>query len=442
MLEWKLKFLSGNHDQIEVQLADGETIIGTDELTADIVLSDESVKPEHFAVVIENDKFRLDKINEISLLMINGTRVSERQNIYIESFDIVQLDGLTFTIGHLGDELLNVNENVAFEEEIKRDLLDRDKVKKLVIFGFSFVLVIVFIFFIFNSSNSNDTFNSSSSVDKKSSNNDSQIVLVKRKLESMNLKDVKANYNPLLKRVELTGYVSTDLDKKQLIKEMQLSGAKFSSKIKSMESIRQSVKFILSNYGYNNVAVLNAAKIGTVSITGFIDSADNWPRVENMLQTDVPGLLGWSNNLQKLNDYVGYFEQMLDQEKLLDKLVIKKKDKRIEAKGELNKKQQDLFYKVASEFSKKYNDPPKVILIKSSPAVVENVQKLKFDVKAVNFGHVPYVVLTNNIRYTKGTRIPSGYLITKISKLGVGLSKGDQHVTISFRRKDDSSNSR
>ncbi|MCV5689556.1 hypothetical protein OFN32_35645, partial [Escherichia coli] len=55
---------------------------------------------------------------------------------------------------------------------------------------------------------------------------------------------------------------------------------------------------------------------------------------------------------------------------------------------------------------------------------------IDFPFRSVNFGQVPYVILTDNVRYMVGARTPQGYRISSVTPAGIELVKGGRVITI------------
>ena len=429
MAQWKLKFLFGKHNKVEVTLPEGETIIGKDELIADIVLSDDNIHSQHLILHVTDSTVEITDASNVTSLTINDEYIKDKTNILLQPFDVVQLDEMIFTIGFIDDDLIDdvdvENDTVDHFNDVSGKI-STTNTRALLISLSVIVIIIGFSFHLFT--------------DKGH----------KKKVEIANIKNEPLeNINQLIKKFKLNnlsvfldnntstyiidGYVDTKLKRKNIITKIDDLGIKYKNKIKSMDSIHQSVKFILSNFGYNQVSVINDDIPGSIILKGYIVDSTNWPKVEKMIQTDVPGLLAWKMDIKMVSDYIDKFKPMLDKADLLNKVELIDNKESIEARGELNKSEAADFYKVSKAFSDKFTGSPKVIL-KSIPST-SNINDINFNVKAIRFGDEPYVVLTNNIRYTIGARIPSGYSIVDISQSGVEMIKGEKQITIDFRSK-------
>lgn len=101
---------------------------------------------------------------------------------------------------------------------------------------------------------------------------------------------------------------------------------------------------------------------------------------------------------------------------------------RIEVRGELDDIETTRFYGVTRDFREQYGEKPYLVL-KSIPKVSKGTD-IDFPFRSVNFGQVPYVILTDNVRYMVGARTPQGYRISSVTPAGIELVKGGRVITI------------
>ena len=421
MAQWKMRLLTGSHAQVELPLTLGEFIIGSDVSNADIVLSDSDIDARHLILIVADD-ITLIELSQDRQLFINNEQIKTTSSVTLARGDMVRLGGVSFVVG-LQEDDLNQTE-VGFENtDIKRKVIHRrGGLRKSVLLGLLFSLIPCTILLTRTPAKNEDSVLMVKEAEP--------IVLVRAALETSQLKDVRVEWNGLANQVELEGYVESNIQRAQLLNEIESLGINYKSNLRAMDTIRRAVKFILSNLGYHQVQVENGDSAGTVLLTGYIDDASRWSQVEKIIESDVPGLLAWKVELQRAGAYFDALKKMLKVDGLLAKLQLVKASDRIEARGELNEIESTQFYQVAREFREKFGDKPYLVL-KSIPKVSKGTN-IDFAVRSVNFGRVPYIVLADNTRYTEGTRTPSGYLIMKITEFGIDIAKGEQKTTIDF----------
>ena len=104
MTQWKIKLLSGSHAQVELPLSEGEFIIGSDELNADIVLSDRDIDANH-ATLSVTDTVTLIGLPTDSHIFINNEQKQASSSLILARGDVVKLRALSFIVGWQEDEL-------------------------------------------------------------------------------------------------------------------------------------------------------------------------------------------------------------------------------------------------------------------------------------------------------------------------------------------------
>lgn len=421
MTQWKIKLLSGSHAQVELPLSIGEFIIGSDEQDADIVLSDRDIYAKHVTLVVA-EAITLIELAQDCQIFINNEQKQANSSLVLARGDSVRLGGLCFMVGWQEDELGQALVPHTSEAKQGVDNQSASSWRRSVLIGLLLSLIPCTFLVIQMQEASND---------KSAQITEAEpIVLVRNALETLRLGDVRVEWNGLANQVELEGYVETNIQKVQLLNEIDSLGINYKSNLRAMDTIRRGVKFILGNLGYQQVQVKNGDSAGTILLTGYIDDASRWSQVEKIIESDIPGLLAWKVELKRAGAYLDELKEMLRAVNLLAKLQLVKSADRIEARGELNEVESTSFYQVARDFRDKFGDKPYLVL-KSIPKVSKGAN-IDFIVRAANFGVVPYVVLADNNRYTQGTRTPAGYLIMKISEFGIDIAKGEQQITINF----------
>jgi len=256
------------------------------------------------------------------------------------------------------------------------------------------------------------------------------IVLVRNILSELKLDDVRVEWNATVRQAVLEGYVEDRTAKLQLLGRIDALGLNYKSDLRTMEEIRRGVRFILRNLGYHQVKIENGEETGTLLLTGYIDDASRWSQVEQILERDVPGLVAWKVELQRAGAYMDTLKTLLEKAELLKKVQLATSDDRIEVRGELDDIETTRFYGVTRDFREQYGEKPYLVL-KSIPKVSKGTN-IDFPFRSVNFGQVPYVILTDNVRYMVGARTPQGYRISSVTPAGIELVKGGRVITINL----------
>ncbi|MGV8584377.1 EscD/YscD/HrpQ family type III secretion system periplasmic domain-containing protein, partial [Pseudomonas aeruginosa] len=76
--------------------------------------------------------------------------------------------------------------------------------------------------------------------------------------------------------------------------------------------LRQGVDFILQKFGYRQILSSNADKPGWVRLNGELAEQDErWARIDALLESEVPGLLGVENQVRVAGSHLRRLERLL-----------------------------------------------------------------------------------------------------------------------------------
>ena len=274
--------------------------------------------------------------------------------------------------------------------------------------------------------------------DSEVTNQAEPIVVVRNILDELSLDDVRVEWNATARQVVLEGYVENRTAQLQLLRKIDSLGINYKSDLRTMAEIRRAVRFILRNLGYHQVKVENGEETGTLLLKGYVEDAGSWNQVEQILERDVPGLVAWKVELQRAGASMDILKELLKKAELLDKVKLVTSSDRVEVRGELDDIETTQFYSVAREFREQFGEKPYLVL-KSIPKVSKGTN-VDFPFRSVNFGQVPYVILTDNIRYMVGSRTPQGYRISSVTPESIELIKGGQVIAIELGYKGKNTN--
>lgn len=420
MQQWKIRILSGVHAGVEITLPNGILVLGSDDFTADLVLTDSDIKAIHLVLECDGETVLLRDCEDVS---INSESVSiDASGIELFKKTLVSVGCLTFALGYPEDDLAI---DIATELENNQAALVNHQPlsgwKVILIIGLMFSLIPSIIFASFWHGQIKDN-------DNNSLTEAELIVLVRNILSELKLDEVRVKWNATAKQTVLEGYVEGRTQKLRLQGKMDVLGINYKSDIRTMEEIRRSARFILRNLGYHHVKVDNGEETGTLLLTGYIDDATRWSQVEQVLERDVKGLVAWKVDLQRAGAYMDTLKVLLEKAELLRKVQLITSGDSIEVHGELDDIEITSFYAVVRDFREKYGKKPYLVL-KSIPKESKGTN-IDFPFRSVNFGRVPYITLTDNIRYMVGARTPQGYRISSVTTAGIELVKGGRVITI------------
>ncbi|GAJ75039.1 LOW QUALITY PROTEIN: type III secretion inner membrane protein [Vibrio sp. JCM 18905] len=431
MQQWKIRILSGVHSGVEVTLPEGALVLGSDDFIADLVLSDAGVEANHFTLVCQQDSVILRGCKEAN---INGENISvEDDGIELSRHAVVSVGVVKFALGTAEDALIvsNVSDESS-EQDTPVVAVQRSSWKKTTLIALlcSFVPSVIFAGMWYSQANGNNN---------ETVTEAEPIVLVRNILGELKLSDVRVEWNAAARQAVLEGYVEDRTQKLDLLGRIDVLGINYKSDLRTMEEIRRGVRFILRNLGYHQVKVENGGdETGTLLLTGYIDDASRWNQVEQILERDVPGLVAWKVELQRAGAYMDTLKALLTDAELLKKVQLVTSGDRIEVRGELDDIETTRFYGVTRDFREQYGEKPYLVL-KSIPKVSKGTN-IDFPFRSVNFGQVPYVILTDNVRYMVGARTPQGYRISSVTPAGIELVKGGRVITIELGYEGETNN--
>ncbi|HHF3023605.1 MULTISPECIES: type III secretion system inner membrane ring subunit SctD [Vibrio] len=430
MQQWKIRILSGVHSGVEVTLPEGALVLGSDDFIADLVLSDAGVEANHFTLACQQDSVILRGCKEAN---INGENISvEDDGIELSRHAVVSVGVVKFALGYAEDALIvsNVSDESS-EQDTPVVAVQRSSWKKTTLIALlcSFVPSVIFAGMWYSQTNGNNN---------ETVTEAEPIVLVRNILGELKLSDVRVEWNAAARQAVLEGYVEDRTQKLDLLGRIDVLGINYKSDLRTMEEIRRGVRFILRNLGYHQVKVENGDETGTLLLTGYIDDASRWNQVEQILERDVPGLVAWKVELQRAGAYMDTLKALLTDAELLKKVQLVTSGDRIEVRGELDDIETTRFYGVTRDFREQYGEKPYLVL-KSIPKVSKGTN-IDFPFRSVNFGQVPYVILTDNVRYMVGARTPQGYRISSVTPAGIELVKGGRVITIELGYEGETNN--
>ncbi|MFA0250445.1 type III secretion system inner membrane ring subunit SctD [Vibrio sp. 10N.261.45.A4] len=430
MQQWKIRILSGVHSGVEVTLPNDSLVLGSDDFTADLVLTDSGIKASHLVLVCDGETVSLRECEEVS---VNNEIIAvDAGGVDLSRKALVSVGRLTFAVGYLEDDLvIEMANDVASKQAKPIGHKPSSGWKKMLLIGLICGLIpsVIFIGIWYDQVHASD---------KDVITEAEPIVLVRNILSELELNDVRVEWNANALQAVLEGYVEDRTQKVQLLGRIDALGINYKSDLRTMEEIRRGVRFILRNLGYHQVKVENGNETGTLLLTGYIDDASRWNQVEQILERDVPGLIAWKVELQRAGAYMVTLKELLGEAELLKKVQLVTSGDRIEVRGELDDVETTRFYGVTRDFREQYGEKPYLVL-KSIPKVSKGIN-IDFPFRSVNFGLFPYVILTDNVRYMVGARTPQGYRISSVTPAGIELVKRGRVITIDLEYEGENNN--
>lgn len=432
---WRLKILSGPHQGTEIQLPSGQTTLGSDDLEADLVLEGGSLAPAHMVLELNGQGLvQVSLLADGAELVINGARHEQRTAAIADS-TLIATGGVDLALAP-GDSpwpeltqpaapsvsVADREEPVADREESHGDeqnpsvtlaktaLTASAKKRRLLLAALTVSLLLVAVLFWFGSGLAGGRPKALSPLEQS-----------QNLLDAMDFPAVTLSWDDGQQRVELGCYINSKQDKLALTRQLSAQGIRYKNRIKVMDNIIRSVDFALDELGYGDIDV-QAAAPGTVLLTGTVSNRSRWAELERMLNNDIPGLKSWKVAFSNMEDMGKTFASMLAASGLQDRLQLQKSPGAIKALGLLQPQEVQRFYQVAESFRQRYGFTPE---LSASPRVMASTG---LPIRGVSLGEVPFLVMTDNQKYTVGAKLPNGYRVQAISQEGITLSRGADTV--------------
>ncbi len=196
------------------------------------------------------------------------------------------------------------------------------------------------------------------------------------------------------------------------------------------DTLRKSVRSVLTLNGYRDVEVKSAEVLDRVVIFGNIVADRAWQRASTQLRA-IQTLGGWT----VVNDHVQLFNDLLASlaaQSLLAGLSISVSDNALRVSGQLESLRFNAVTDVLDAFNRK-GSPRLLATFQNIPGAPPANQYLPATIVGIG-GNAdsPYVQLANGMRLQEGSVLPSGYLIYALSRSTMALLKGQELISLSL----------
>lgn len=418
-MSWKVRFYSGLNQGVEVPLAEGRVVIGSDPLQADLVLVDEGIAPVHLVLDVDPQGVRLLEWSEGNQPLQEGQPLDGGSTLQAL---VRQACGPLLWAYCAQERQFSEQLPLAASPQERRTAVPRAHWGGRLMLGVS-VLLLVGVFGLLGtpwSGTSGGMIGEDPVVALRS-------FLRDRQFQYVQVGERQANGN-----VPLTGYLEDNRTRLALQHYLERSGLTYRLDVRSMEEIRQGVEFILQKFGYRQVRTATADQPGWIRLTGELALEDeHWLQIENLLRADVPGLLGVENRVRLAGSHLKRLDQMLIDFGLEGVLAYQDKGERIELRGQLDEAQVNEFSRLQREFRQEFGTRPALDLVSRNKR--GSTDDLEFVVRSVSFGKVPYVVLGDGQKYPVDASTPQGVMVLAINADAVIVSRGKQQFIINLK---------
>ncbi|PYB35073.1 SctD family type III secretion system inner membrane ring subunit PscD, partial [Pseudomonas aeruginosa] len=329
-MAWKIRFYSGLNQGAEVSLGEGRVALGSDPLQADLVLLDEGIAAVHLVLEVDAQGVRL-------LEWAEGCEPRQDGQAQVAGAILQALAGQT--CGPLRWAFCDPQR--SFPERFPEAEVQTAPVRRKSsaraggawLLGVSLALALCLLGMLVEPW----------SARQHGMAGEEPLAKVRAYLreQGMSEVDVQRQGDSLL----LGGYLEDNARRLALQRYLDGSGVDYRLEARSMEDIRQGVDFILQKFGYRQILSSNADKPGWVRLNGELAEQDErWARIDALLESEVPGLLGVENQVRVAGSHLRRLERLLADAGLDRQLSFRERGERIELSGTLDEVQLSAFY--------------------------------------------------------------------------------------------------
>jgi type III secretion system YscD/HrpQ family protein len=455
MAGFYLKVLTGNHIGAEIPIANGEYIVGKD-FECDIVLTDDSLSENEFKIIIKEDNtIFVESLSEKPIVIANNIANLDAKLHY---YDVFTTNSVFFAIGPDDTtwpklQIPEINNNIDLDDNIddikdsadssatkdhqeedndkndnkltqdqnsidkdtagdKKSVNNQKKTAFLKIATTSIILLIITILFLTNRYDDNI-----SNIENKT--NILEIAKqIKNELNIKHIKFKKATNDLLL----ITGYCQSYTQERQLYRKLNKSNIKFNTKIYLMSDIFEKAKLELNAVSSENLQLEMDNTPGNLTLKGYTKTIDEKNKVIVLLKDKVEGLITIIDQVETFDTRLSILNNLIGQQGFGANIqVIAHSNQEIVLKGRLLEENQVYkIKKLINEFNTNYNNNPLIKLETSYAGKIiqieeESQENIILNIKSINVGKIPYIILQDNSKYLIGSLINNKYKIEDIS---------------------------
>lgn len=416
---WKIRFYSGLNQGVEVPLAEGRVVIGSDPLQADLVLVDEGIAAIHLVLDVDPQGVRLLEWAEGHQPLQEGQPLAGGSALQAL---VRQACGPLLWAYCVQERQFCEQLPLAANPHERRMAQPRVRWGGRLLLGISALLLAGLIALLGAPWSSGNAGMAS----------EDPVVALRSFLRDRQYQFVQLGEPQGNGSIALTGYLEDNRTRLALQQYLERSGLTYRLDVRTLEEIRQGVEFILQKFGYRQVRTANGDQPGWIRLTGELALEDeHWLQIDSLLKVDVPGLLGVENRVRLAGSHLKRLDQMLADSGLDAVLAYQDKGERIEVRGQLDEPQLSAFYTLQRDFRQEFGARPALDLVSRNKR--GSTDDLEFVVRSVSFGKVPYVVLSDGQKYPVNASTAQGVRVLAINVDTVIVSRGKQQFIINLK---------
>ncbi len=247
--------------------------------------------------------------------------------------------------------------------------------------------------------------------------------IIRKIIKEKKLKKVKvvsSLENPNLPKI--IGYVTTDKMFGDLVSELARNRVQYEMDVYIDEHMLSAGYSLLNAFSFRGVELGIGRRPGTIVAKGYIENLDKWNKIKAVIGRDIEGLKLLvdevdtpARRLEKLN------EILLDMDLESEVKLFLSDEGIIFARTSLSTSNEPKWQIVEDAYKKSFGDQPRLVTL---------VDKRNWiNIKSVNLGAEPYLVLADGRKYVEGALMDNDYIVEKINEDGVIL-KGKYGIRV------------
>lgn len=259
---------------------------------------------------------------------------------------------------------------------------------------------------------------------------DPQIWLAKELSMTPELKEIKTQWKGNNESVVIEGYCGNIIALNKLIHDMKSHFIVFDLEAICIDQLIINTKTVLVMNGYTDVDVQPGTVAGSVKINGPVQAGPQWSRTTQAL-SQVRGLLHWQVS-NDIGSFVQKFINQLRDKKLLDGLMIERRDDVVLVAGNTSEAMEKNISDIADAISA---DTGQKIVLRFENIPISYNQNKYLNGQIVSFGgnqKNPFVDISNGARLMQASKLDNGFVVTYLDFKGVDLNKDGDVVHIPF----------
>lgn len=231
-------------------------------------------------------------------------------------------------------------------------------------------------------------------------------------------------------QLQLEGYVNNNKQNEELESLITTKNIDVLNRSRTIEKLTTNLSYILDILGYKDLHVKAKDGQGNFVVTGYLENAQQWPKLKESLRRDVAGVKSIAADFDTIEVRASWLKKQMQQMKM-DYLMLRKEGGAIVIVGKVPSGKMVEWKSLEERFLQKYQGKP---TIRFSG---DNYDEIFGDITGVSIGAHKYLITKEGHRITAGGRLNNGYTVESIDDTKVVLSKEGSIVNYMMEAEDN-----